>query len=161
MNICRVCLYYPAQNEKLGGFYQGLQNMTNAQIKLDNKVSVVTSRSISKKQKAFEKQGKVKINRLFSSVKGPLMVNYWAFGLNAARKFWELDKKENFDLIHAHDRDTFLFDFINHKRKPIFMHSHGLIKGWQRAGILDAKAWQEENIMSRLTLKSRMFPRCG
>lgn len=136
-------MYFPLPGDVSAGAYTGIYYMTKAQADLGNAVSVITSRSVSKKQPTYEQKEKIKIHRVFSSLPGPFCMPYWAYGFNAIRKFNQLNKEEDFDLIHAHDRETFLFGLKNKlsKTKPLFLHSHGLIKGWENAGVFDESSF--------------------
>lgn len=141
MEICRFVRFFPTGSDVFGGNWSGQYNISIAQKEFGNNIEIISGKSFSKKQSSFENINGLKINRVFSSAPSFLNLPYIIYGFNAVAKFNELKKSTDFDLVHAHNEDTF-WPMVHIKKKtslPVFYHCHLLLKAWDVKGLLESR----------------------
>jgi glycosyltransferase involved in cell wall biosynthesis len=119
MNICILTRTMPAHS--LGGMEMHTKDLAEALVKKKNKVTVVTTKN---PKREYEEVNGVKIYYLKNTKPGKYSGSWYR---ESAKKFEDLNRAENFDIVHSQGIGAYGF-FIKNKRCkkiPVIASFHG------------------------------------
>lgn len=149
MNICRMARYFPSYISH--GWIVSAYYLSKAQVDLGHKIILLSGEKGIFPE--YEKLENFEVYRVFSTMPRPFHLKTIAYNFSAIKKLKELDKKYNFDLIHGHDKDPFIYGFLHKfkKDKHYVLHSHSLTAIWVKKGIAHLKTKGISGYLNRIT----------
>lgn len=119
MNICILTRTMPAHH--LGGMEMHTKDLAEGLVKKGHKVTIVTTKN---PKKGYEEVNGIKIHYLKNTKPGKYSRSWWE---ESAKKFGELNRTENFDIVHSQSIGAYGFFMKNKRDKkiPIIASFHG------------------------------------
>jgi len=134
VNICIFAKYLPIH--VTGGMEIHIRDLVNGLVERGHKVSIITSKHPEGIEKEEEK------NQTIYYLKSAAKFTREQYYKESAKKFEEINKQENFNIVHSQSTLGYGYVRVRKKNKPLVVTSHGTAVGEIKTILEGKQRWQ-------------------